>query len=184
MTSPEFHEQPAIRRAEAADADALTALMHASRAYRGAYASILQGYRVTPDYVARHRVFLAEDAHGTLLGFYALVCSPPELDLAFVADEAQGRGAGRLLLTHMLDEARAAGLPGVRVVSHPPSEGFYRALGARRTGTLPASPPKVTWERPELWFDLSATATPATTAAKPDDSPSPPLTPLEPAPSP
>ncbi len=148
-----------IRRAAPTEADALTRLMLGSSAYQGAYASILQGYRVTADYVARHLVFVAEGVDGgPLLGFYALICDPPELDLAFVADEAQGKGAGRLLITHMLNEAQAAGLSGVRVVSHPPSEGFYRALGARPTGILPPTPPRVPWERPELWFDVQPAA--------------------------
>ncbi|MER7175045.1 GNAT family N-acetyltransferase [Streptomyces mesophilus] len=157
-----------IRRALPTDAPALTTLMLASSAYEGTYASILEGYRVTPDYVARHRVFLAEDPQGAPLGFYSLICDPPELDLAFVADAAQGNGAGRRLIAHMLNEARTAGLSGVRVVSHPPSEGFYRAMGAHRTGTLPPSPPKVTWERPELWFTI---VDPALTPPAPAPSP-------------
>lgn len=143
-----------IRRATAEDADPLTALMQASAAYRGRYASILDGYRVTADYITRHTVFVASDEAGSLLGFYALVLQPPELDLAFVADDAQGTGLGRRLVEHMLGEAREAGLTEVRVVSHPPAEEFYRRLGAKRVGTLAPSPPKVTWERPDLRFTL------------------------------
>ncbi|MFD7630337.1 GNAT family N-acetyltransferase [Streptomyces sp. NPDC059851] len=141
-----------IRRAVAQDAEALTALVHRSSAYRGQYATMISGYRVTPDYVDRHRVFVAVDTAGRLLGFYALVLEPAELDLAFVADEAQGTGVGRLLVEHMVDQAGRAGLTHVRVVSHPPAEGFYRRLGAEPVGTVPPSPPKVTWERPELRF--------------------------------
>ena len=143
-----------IRRAVARDAERLTALVQASGAYRGLYASIISGYRVTADYLARHRVFTAVDAAGRLLGFYALVLEPPELDLAFVADDAQGTGIGRLLVEHMLGQAGRAGLASVRVVSHPPAEGFYRRLGAERVGTVAPSPPKVTWERPELRFTV------------------------------
>ncbi|GAA2358872.1 GNAT family N-acetyltransferase [Streptomyces carpaticus] len=143
-----------IRRALARDAERLTALIQESSAYRGAYASIISGYRVGPEYIERHEVFMAVDASGHLLGFYALVVDPPELDLAFVADEAQGRGVGRLLITHMTGRAAEAGLTEVRVVSHPPSEGFYRSLGAQRVGTVAPSPPKITWERPELRFTI------------------------------
>jgi len=150
-----------ITRARPEDAERLTALMRASSAYRGRYASILEGYRVTARYLARHRVFTAVDGAGRLLGFYALVTDPPELDLAFVADDAQGRGVGRLLVGHMLGEARRAGLGAVRVVSHPPAEEFYRRLGAERTGTVAPSPPRVTWERPELRFVLEDARTPA-----------------------
>ncbi|MCQ8770078.1 GNAT family N-acetyltransferase [Streptomyces telluris] len=144
-----------LRRATAADAAHLTALVRRSGAYRGGYAAMVEDYEVTADYIAAHEVFVAEADDGALLGFYALVLGPPaELDLMFVADTAQGLGVGRRLASHMKDRARAAGLSGVRVVSHPPSEGFYRSVGARRVGTVPAALPKITWERPELEFVL------------------------------
>jgi len=85
-----------------------------------------------------------------LLGFYALVLSPPELDLMFVADAVQGLGVGRRLVDHMLTEARDAGLDEIRVVSHPPAEGFYRSVGAKRVGTVRADPPAVMWDRPDM----------------------------------
>ncbi|MFJ9030643.1 GNAT family N-acetyltransferase [Streptomyces sp. NPDC102274] len=157
-----------IRRAIARDARRLTRLVRVSRAYEGPYAPMIAGYRVGPDYVETHRVFLAvatgrpegnADAVRTderLLGFYALVLDPPELDLMFVADAAQGLGVGRRLVEHMTDEARGAGLDAVRVVSHPPAEGFYRSVGARRTGTVAANPPAVMWDRPELVIPVPA----------------------------
>ncbi|NJP73631.1 GNAT family N-acetyltransferase [Streptomyces sp. C1-2] len=141
-----------IERAVPQDADRLTSLIHNCGAYRGPYASIISGYQVTADYIARHRVFVAVDETERLLGFYALLLEPPELDLAFVADDVQGRGVGRLLIKHMITQAKAAGLTEVRVVSHPPAEEFYQRLGAVRVGTIAPSPPKVDWERPELRF--------------------------------
>ncbi|WP_141746233.1 GNAT family N-acetyltransferase, partial [Streptomyces sp. EN16] len=70
--------------------------------------------------------------------------------LMFVADSAQGLGIGRLLATHLREEAGSAGLTGVRIVSHPPAEGFYRSIGAEPVGTVRADPPAVLWDRPEL----------------------------------
>lgn len=144
-----------IRRATAQDAARLSSMVQTSGAYRGMYAPMVAGYRVTPEYIRRHEVFAAVDGADRLLGFYALILRPAELDLAFVADEAQGAGIGRSLLDHMLDRARAAGLTEVRVVSHPPAERFYRRMGAERVGTAPPVPPKVTWERPELRFTVA-----------------------------
>ncbi|OMI91420.1 GNAT family N-acetyltransferase [Streptomyces sp. M1013] len=144
-----------VRRAVARDAKRLTRLVRGSRAYGGQYASMVSGYRVGPDYIESHRVFVAADADvdpGRVLGFYSLILAPPELDLLFVQDGMQGRGIGRLLVEHMTAEARAAGLARVRVVSHPPAEGFYRSVGALRTGTVAANPPAVPWDRPELEF--------------------------------
>ncbi|MFE7119472.1 GNAT family N-acetyltransferase [Streptomyces sp. NPDC057654] len=152
----------AVRRATARDAKRLTGLVRNSRAYQGQYAAMVAGYTVGPDYIESHRVFLAADG-GTdaVLGFYALIVEPPELDLMFVSDAAQGRGIGRLLAGHMTAEARAAGLDSVRVVSHPPAEGFYRSVGARRVGTVPANPPAVLWDRPELVFPIGGAFDPA-----------------------
>ncbi|MFJ2439663.1 MULTISPECIES: GNAT family N-acetyltransferase [unclassified Streptomyces] len=140
----------AVRRAVAGDAKRLTALVRGARAYEGPYAPMVAGYRVGPDYIETHEVHVAVGADGRRLGFYSLVLDPPELDLMFVADDAQGLGIGRLLVAHMRDRAREAGLDAVPVIAHPPAEGFYRSVGARRTGTRAASPPAVMWDRPEL----------------------------------
>ncbi|SBU92450.1 Predicted acetyltransferase [Streptomyces sp. Ncost-T6T-1] len=145
-----------IRRAVARDAARLTRLVRTSRAYEGPYAPMVAGYRVGPDYIEAHRVFVAaDDATGQILGFYALLLDPPELDLMFVADAAQGLGIGRQLAAHLREEARSAGLTGVRIVSHPPAEGFYRSIGAERVGTVRARPPAVMWDRPELLLPVS-----------------------------
>jgi GNAT superfamily N-acetyltransferase len=148
--------QTKILRATPAQAGSLTALMHASAAYRGEYASILDGYTVTPAYVETNPTFAAM-AGEELLGFYTLLEEPPELDILFVADTAQGLGLGGRLVTHMLHEARSRGMRTVRVVSHPPAERFYLRMGARRVGTIPPRPPKVTWARPEVVFDIPRT---------------------------
>lgn len=139
-----------IRRATARDAGRLTRLVRNSGAYRDHYAPMVAGYRVGPDYIEAHEVFVAVGEGGRALGFYALLLTPPELDLMFVADDAQGLGLGRALIEHMTGRARAAGLHAVRIVAHPPAEGFYLGVGAHRTGTVLARPPAVMWDRPEL----------------------------------
>jgi GNAT superfamily N-acetyltransferase len=139
----------AFRRAARSDAPALTALMHASSAYAGEYARILQGYAVTPAQLRRDLVYVAE-AGGSPAGFYGLTLGDePELDLMFVADGMQGTGLGRRLFEHMRAQAAARGIASVRIVSHPPAAGFYRRMGAVDIGTAPASG-KATWERPVL----------------------------------
>lgn len=146
-----------IRRAVARDAKRLTRLVRGSGAYQGIYAGAVAAYRVGPDYIEAQRVFVAVGAGedgDRVLGFYALVLAPPELDLLFVADDAQGRGIGRLLVAHMRSEAQAAGLDRVKVVSHVPAEDFYRRVGAVRTGTAFATPPAVPWDRPEFEFHI------------------------------
>ncbi|MET9932732.1 MULTISPECIES: GNAT family N-acetyltransferase [unclassified Streptomyces] len=161
-----------IRRATADDSRRLTRLVRGSRAYRGDYAAMVEGYQVGGSYIEHHPVFVAVDGgeggsgSGKVLGFYALLVDgagagagagtggEAELDLAFVADEAQGLGIGRLLMEHMAGQARAAGVGSVKVVAHPPAEEFYLRTGAVRTGTVPPSG-HVHWERPELRYDVA-----------------------------
>lgn len=145
-----------IRRAEPADLPALNLLVQAASAYQGDYRSILDGYRVTEYQVTGGQMFLAEGADG-LLGFYSLVLGPePELDLMFVADAAQGTGLGRLLFDHLKATADALGIDRIKIVSHPPSEGFYRKMGAVRVG-VKAPTAKATWARPILELSVAAT---------------------------
>ncbi|MFE6458995.1 GNAT family N-acetyltransferase [Streptomyces cinereoruber] len=155
-----------IRRATADDSRRLTRLVRGSRAYRGDYAAMVEGYQVGGPYIEHHPVFVAvgEDGNengnrdggsgGKVLGFYALLVDEAELDLAFVADGAQGLGIGRLLMEHMTGQAKDAGLGSVRVVAHPPAEEFYLRTGAVRTGTVPPSG-RIHWERPELRYDVA-----------------------------
>jgi len=140
-----------IIAAEPHHVDALTELVLSSKAYEGEYASILDGFRV--DLRDEHVAFLAEH-DGEILGFYKLIVESAELDLMFVADAAQGLGVGQRLIEHMLREAAQRGIEAVHVVSHPPSAGFYQRMGAKQIGVIPANPPKIRWERPELEFRL------------------------------
>lgn len=48
-----------IRRAVARDAKRLTRIVRGSSAYQGEYAGAVAGYRVGPDYIEAHRVFVA-----------------------------------------------------------------------------------------------------------------------------
>ncbi|MFJ9430177.1 GNAT family N-acetyltransferase [Streptomyces sp. NPDC101490] len=143
-----------VRRATAEDAPRLTRLVRTSGAYRGDYAPMVEGYQVGGTYIEHHRVFVAVDADGRVVGFYALLVEEAELDLAFVADSAQGLGVGRLLMEHMTEQAGAAGLRTVRVVAHPPAEEFYLRTGAVRTGTVRPTG-HIYWERPELRYDIA-----------------------------
>lgn len=138
-----------MRRALPDDAQALTDLMQASRAYEGSYRSILDGYAITKDQIARDAIYLAEQ-NDQVVGFYSLTLTgDPELDLLFVADRMQGSGLGKMLIEHMKEQARQRGIGNVKIVSHPPSVGFYQKMGATIVGAAPPTK-KVTWERPIL----------------------------------
>jgi GNAT superfamily N-acetyltransferase len=106
-----------------------------SNAYQGRYAEAIATVVVTTSYMAEHLVFLAVDHDAHVLGFYSLTRDPPELDMLFVADQAQGQGIGPALVKHMMERARQIGIEGVRVVSHPDAEEFYAARWPDRRGS-------------------------------------------------
>jgi predicted N-acetyltransferase YhbS len=142
-----------IRRAVRSDAPSLTSLMRSSAAYVGEFATMINGYTVSTDQIANDELFVAED-DGQLLGFYSVLTTPIfELDLMFVADSAQGQKIGHRLFQHMCERAKALGAAQVRIVSHPPSAGFYERMGAQVVGCCLASG-NVNWDRPILEMPL------------------------------
>ena len=145
MTDPTL----SFRRAIAGDCEALTTMTQSSSAYAGTYRAILDGYAVTPSQIQRDEYHVAE-CNGDVVGYFGLVIGPePELDLMFVSDRVQGIGIGKALFNRLVTVAKGLGLASVKIVSHPPSLGFYERMGARRVGTkAPAG--RVSWERPIL----------------------------------
>jgi GNAT superfamily N-acetyltransferase len=132
-----------IRRATPADAGRLTALARAAKAHWGYPAEWLAAWdadlKITPEYVAAHRVFVAEFG-----GACAGVCALEDLggrwalEHMWVDPALHGHGVGRALVRRAL-EAAAAARPGqVTVTSDPQAAGFYERLGAHRVGAVPA----------------------------------------------
>ncbi len=144
----------AIRRALAADADVLNAIVHGSESHKGDYSPMLDGYKISAGQIARDEIHLTEEA-GNVLGFYSLMLGEtPELDLLFVAAAAQGRGLGRLLMNHMRTLAAERGAVSVKIISHPPAADFYRGLGAIDAGyAYPMG--GVTWVRPIFMLPIA-----------------------------
>lgn len=125
---------------------AINEITRSSSAYGGDYQAMVQGIEVTREQLERDDCFVAVEG-SQVLGYYSLMLDPPDLDLMFVADAAQGRGVGRLLIEHLRNHARSLGIDAVRIVSHPPAATFYERMGAVRVGTKPAKG-RTTWDRP------------------------------------
>ena len=128
-----------IRRAEAADAVALTRVALASKAFWGYDAAFMEACRaeltVGAHDILQDSTFVIE-AEGRILGFYQLRRHGAGADvrLFFVAPEAVRSGIGRRLWAHLERTARAIGATRLEVDSDPHAEGFYCAMGMRRTG--------------------------------------------------
>lgn len=143
-----------IRRATVADLPAINALIQASSTYHGEYRPMLATYAVSPAQVGRDQVYVAEQDRD-VVGLYSLTLgAEPELDLMFVADRLQGSGLGRTLIAHLKETAQQLGVQAIKIVSHPPSVGFYERVGAVEIGVKPPSG-RVTWPRPILMLSTT-----------------------------
>jgi GNAT superfamily N-acetyltransferase len=144
-----------IRRAVAAEAEALSALAHAAKRhwrYPEAWISLWRrDLTLTPEFIERHPVYCAVEGDD-LVGVYALVFSGADCELEhfWVAPARMGAGVGRALFEHAVERCRAIGARRLRISADPNAEGFYRRMGARRVGEVPSTPAGRTLPRLEL----------------------------------
>ena len=134
-----------LRVATAADAQALTAIAHASKRHWGYPEAYIVLWRdaltISAAYLASHRVVIAEQ-NDCALGFYALDGRLPrqELDALFVLPAAMGRGIGKQLFRRACQDARAVGANTLTIAADPNAERFYTKQGARRVGWVDSQP--------------------------------------------
>lgn len=144
MTDGPEAPAPVVRAARPGEAALLSALALRSKGHWGYDADFLAACReeltLTEDELGARRTRVAE-VDGEVLGFSTLEGSPPvgELGMLFVEPAAIGRGVGRLLMGHLLDEAAAAGFTRLRIDADPSAEPFYLAAGAVRVGEVPSA---------------------------------------------
>jgi GNAT superfamily N-acetyltransferase len=155
------HELPAllIRRAQPADAHALTRIAHAAKRHWGYPETLIELWTadltVSGDFVDAHPVHCAVRG-SDVLGFYALSGADEvfELEHLWVDPAHMGAGLGTLLFEHAIATVRSLGGSLLRIESDPNAEGFYRRMGAHRIGEVAARPPGRVL--PLLVFDLGA----------------------------
>ena len=138
MTSP-F----AIRRARPDEAEALSAIARAAKQSWGYPDALIAEWAasldISPGEVAAKPTFAAV-AGGSLVGFYLLAPAGGlwSLEHLWVAPAEQRRGAGRALLVHAVETARAGGASRLAIDADPNAEPFYLACGAERVGAVAA----------------------------------------------
>ena len=153
----------AIRDARAADGPALTRIVRQSRAYAGTYRVMVAPLTIDAAYLIANPTRVCVDDRDAVVGFASLLvpgrgaAGEAELDFMFVADDRQGRGIGRDLMADIVGVSRRLGVRRIHIVSHPPAEPFYRAVGAVRVGEV-APAGRVTWSRPLLRLDVAPVA--------------------------
>ncbi len=133
---------PGFRRARPEEAEALTALIYASKQSNGYDDAFMRAcaaeLRVRPEDIAAGNIWVAK-GHD-LMGCATLSCSGTVGNIsAFFVDPAhKRRGVGRLLWDHLRKEARAQGMIYLRLDADPAAVSFYRAMGWRVTGQSPS----------------------------------------------
>jgi GNAT superfamily N-acetyltransferase len=149
-----------IRRARPEEAGALSALCKRAKAHWGYDADFMRlsdaSLTIAPELIGTGRVVVAETRDGKIAGMASLAPLPDDVwDLLhmFVEPAAMGTGAGRTLFAAVTAMARDFGGRVLSIQSDPNAEGFYRRMGARRTGEAPsdAVPGR---KLPMLEFDL------------------------------
>ena len=131
-----------MRRASASERDELSALAFRSKAHWGYSREFMDACRdeltVSDAQIAAGLVFVAEDERG-IVGFYGLeLLSSQRVELShcFVDPGAIGKGVGRSLMEHAIEEARHLGSSVLVIQSDPHAASFYASLGARAAGFL------------------------------------------------
>jgi GNAT superfamily N-acetyltransferase len=150
-----------IRRATRELAPTLTEIAHAAKRHWNYPERWIESWReqltITPVFVAQHEVFVAA-VGDEVVGFYALVDLGTQwsLDHLWVRPQYIGRGVGRRLFAHAVEQARSLRPAPLRIESDPNAERFYLRMGARRIGTVPANMEGVERSLPVLELSTAA----------------------------
>jgi GNAT superfamily N-acetyltransferase len=131
-----------FRRARNDDTDELSAIAWAAKAHWGYPVSWLEAWRthltITRETLLTQEVWLAEGAGEAagIVGFFSVRPSAEgwQLEHLWVRPAWIRRGWGRQLMAAALKRAQALGADSLRIIADPHAEGFYRTLGAVRTG--------------------------------------------------
>ena len=133
-----------IEEASPSDHFALTSLMRQSKAFwkydQGQLDRWQEELTISPRFIEQNNVIKASD--GTkIVGFYAYAVYPKlvKLESLFVLPSHIGKGLGRLLMHHFLDQASAAPLDTIVLDADPHAEEFYRRFGFQTVSLKPTS---------------------------------------------
>ncbi len=151
-----------IIRAKPEDAAVLTEIAHAAKRHWGYPERWIQNWRdiltMRPEFIAANVTYCAMEDARAAVGFYLLTNESDglHLDHLWIAPHAMGRGIGRALFKHALEQTRKLGHPTLKIEADPNAEGFYTRMGARRVGVTVTSIEDQRRELPLLLYDLES----------------------------
>lgn len=127
------------------DLEAINSLMRRSKAYWGydeAFMSkFMQLFQMTSDYLEKDQVRLFYEAdgsqYGMSIGFYSFSLnaeSDYELDNFFIDPGYIGKGFGKKMWHHVVDDLKVCGTKKFVLWSDPGAEDFYKKMGCTKIG--------------------------------------------------
>jgi ribosomal protein S18 acetylase RimI-like enzyme len=128
-----------ILRADPADAAALTEIAHAAKRHWGYPERWIESWRdiltMRPQFIAENVTYCAKE-DGRIIGFYLLTTENDgmHLDHLWISPHAMGRGIGRALFKHAIEQAKQLGYREMKIEADPNAAGFYERMGAERVG--------------------------------------------------
>lgn len=131
-----------ILKADLADNEILTQITKASKAYWGFSKEILLEWEhlltISREYIEKHRVYKLVK-NGATIGYYSCFNIDEKtlkLDNLFILPEYIGKGLGRILMHHFLEQAQQASLETITLDAEPKAEDFYKKFGFVTVGQL------------------------------------------------
>lgn len=153
-----------IVRATPEDADVLTEIAHAAKRHWGYPERWIESWRDTlvirPEFIAANVAYCAMEG-ARAVGFYLLTSENDgmHLDHLWIAPPAMGRGIGRALFEHALEQTKGLGRRTLKIEADPNAEGFYTRMGARRVGVNETNIDSLRRALPLLLYDLENAGT-------------------------
>lgn len=130
-----------IRPAQIFEADVLTNIAIKSEAYWEYDSNFMENfkaiYKVTEEFIDNNPTCVIEE-DGSIVGFYGLLIGDKEVSLEYVyiGIEYIGKGYGKLLWDHLVDNCKNLGIKELVLVTSPQAKEFYTKMGAIPSGEV------------------------------------------------
>ncbi|GAA0774099.1 GNAT family N-acetyltransferase [Clostridium subterminale] len=130
-----------IRRAKLGEASILTNIAINSEAYWGYDEEYMESFKntygVSENYISNYPTFLMED-NQIIVGFYSILMNvgETELEYFFINPNYIGKGYGKLLWNHVIENAKNLNIKQLEIVTSPEAIDFYIKMGAVKIGEV------------------------------------------------
>ncbi len=130
-----------IRRAKANEFEILTDVSIKSEAYWGYDDEYMKRfkelYKITEEFINNNPTFIIEEDEN-IIGFYSILIEKNEtsLEYFFIEPNYIGKGYGKLLWKHMIENCKNFGIKELLIVTSPQAKEFYTKMGAVQIGEV------------------------------------------------